>query len=52
MSLKPKVPKVFIQGFRDDAAILKRVKAIMKKTGCNYTDAMRKVTRDGLEANE
>ena len=50
--LKPKQKKVLIPHWRDDSAILKRIDSIKKKTKASYSDIMRKIVRDGLEANE
>ena len=50
--IKKKKALVFIPHWRDEESILKRIKKLKKRHGVTHSDVMRKLVRDGLEANE
>ena len=52
MIKQKKKPAVFIPHWRDEESILKRIKKLCKKHKATHTDVMKKLVRDGLEANE
>ena len=51
--IEKKKPLVHIPHWRDDEKVLKDIKRIQKKNNnAPYADTMRKIVRDGIEANE
>jgi hypothetical protein len=51
--IEKKKAKIHIPHWRDDIDIRKRIDAVRKKNkNAAYADTMRKIVRDGLEANE